>query len=176
MESLILPGFTRLAPLLEANQTLAELADLLSAQWGTVNRNDADTVERDFIHILRLMGPAATLKHLKSSVKGRHLLSPLEVLEATYRDWKAHLVTFEKPKLLPPEVSWLTKFDSSQVNLPEGASRVASDLGHQAIIHCEVWINLVRRRNSQLGEEGGWRWQKGDGKRLPRLSFHMDQT
>ena len=41
-----------------------------------------------------------------------------------------------------------------------GADRAARDLGHQAIIHCEAWINLVRRRNSQLGEEGGWRWQK----------------
>ena len=69
-------------------------------------------------------------------------------------------MTFEKPKLLPPEVNWLAKFDSSQVNLPKGANRTASDLGHQAIIHCEAWINLMRRRNSQLGEEGGWRWQK----------------
>ena len=31
VRTLILPGFTRLAPKLEANQTLAELADLLRA-------------------------------------------------------------------------------------------------------------------------------------------------
>ena len=51
---IIPPGFTRLAPKLAANQTLAELADLLGAQSGPVSRDDAVAVERDIIHILRL--------------------------------------------------------------------------------------------------------------------------
>jgi len=162
VRTLLPPDFTRLAPVLEANQTLAELADLLDAQGRAVSQDDAGAVGRDFIHIPRLMGPVATLKHLKSSanLKGHRLLSPLEVLEATYRDWKAHLAAFAKPKLLPPEKDWLAKFDSSQVNLPKRADRAARNLGHQAIIYCEAWINLVRRRNSRPGEEGGWQWQK----------------
>ena len=54
VRTLIPPGFTRLAPKLAANQTLAELADLLGAQSGPVSRDDAVAVERDIIHILRL--------------------------------------------------------------------------------------------------------------------------
>ena len=100
---LIPPGFARLAPKLAANQTLAELADLLGAQSDPVSRDDAVAVERDIIHILRLMGPMAAFKHLKSNSKDHSLLSPLEVLEAAYRDWKAYLETFEMPRLLPPE-------------------------------------------------------------------------
>ena len=57
----------------------------------------------------------------------------MEVLETVYNDWKAHLEIFEKQKHLPPEEGWLTKFDSSQVNLLKNEECVARDLGLQAI-------------------------------------------
>jgi len=118
-----------LAPKMEINQTLAELADLLGAQSGPVNQDDVVAVERDIIHILRLTGPMAALKHLKPGSRDHRFISPLEVLEAAYRDWKSHLEIFEKPKLLPPEEDRLAKFDSSQVNLPKSAKCAARDLG-----------------------------------------------
>jgi len=67
--TLIPPGFTRLAPMFEADQTLAELANLLGAQRGPVNQDDAVAVERDIIHILRLMGPRAALSILNQATK-----------------------------------------------------------------------------------------------------------
>ena len=92
--------------MLEANQTMVELADLLGTQRGPVSQDDAVAVERDFIHIVRLMGPMAALKHLKSSAKGHRLLSPLEVLEATNRDWKAHLETKSQNSCLQRKAGW----------------------------------------------------------------------
>ena len=83
---IIPPGFTRLAPKVETNQTLAELADLLGAQSCPVNQDDAAEVERGVIHILRLTGPMAALKHPKPGSRGHCLISPLEALEAVYRD------------------------------------------------------------------------------------------
>ena len=52
VRTLIPPGFMRLAPRMETNQTLAELADLLGAQSSPVDLEDATSVERDVIHIL----------------------------------------------------------------------------------------------------------------------------
>ena len=128
-ESLISPGFTRLAPKVETNQTLAELADLLDTQSCPANQDDAAAVERDIIHILRLTGPMAALKHPKPGSRGHCLISPLEALEAVYKYWKANLGMFVKLTLLPPEEGWLAKFDSSQVNLPKNTDCAAKDLG-----------------------------------------------
>ena len=141
-----------MAPKLAANQTLAELADFLGAQSDTVSRDNAAEVERDIIHVLRLMGPMAAFRHLKSKSKDHSLLSPLGMLEAAYMDWKAYLETFEKPRLLPLEEGWLAKL--SPVNLSRDMNRAARDLGLQAILRCEAWMNLLRRRNSQpIGAE-----------------------
>ena len=104
-----------MAPKTETNQTLAELTDLLGAQSCPADQNDAIAVERDVIHILRLTGPTAALKHLRLGPKGHCLISPLEALEAVYKDWKANLGKFVKPALLPPEEGWRAKFDSSQI-------------------------------------------------------------
>ena len=167
VRTLIPPGFMRLVPKLAANQTLAELANLLGAQSGPTSRDDAVAVERNIIHILRLMGPMAALRHLKSSSKDHSLLSPLELLEATYMDWKAYLETFEQPRLLPLEEGWLAKFDSSPVNLSRDVDRAARGLCHQAILQCETWINMLRRGNSQLiGAEAQQRQKNSKGWKL----------
>ena len=103
-------------PKLATNQTLAEQANFLGARSDPASQDDAAGVKRDIIHILRLMGPMAALRHLKSSSKDHSLPSPLEVLEAAYIDWRAYLEAFKKPRFLPPEKGWLAKFDSSPVN------------------------------------------------------------
>ena len=100
-------------------------------------------------------------------------MSPLELLEAAYTDWKAHLEIFETPKLLPPEEGWLAKFDSSQANLPKSAECAAKDLCLQAIRQCEAWINLVRRRNLKPNAEESRQWQK-DSKRWKLLQRAVD--
>ena len=64
VRTLIPPRFTRLAPSMETNQTLAEPTDLMGAQCCPVDQMDATAVERDVIHILRLTGPTAALEHL----------------------------------------------------------------------------------------------------------------
>ena len=129
VRTLIPPGFTRLSPNMETNQTLAELTDLMGAQCCPADLADATSVERDVIHILRLVGPTAALDHLKQGPKGCGLISPLRAFEAVLRDWKANLGRFVKPELLPSEEGWQAKFDNSQVNLPGNADDTAKDLG-----------------------------------------------
>jgi len=102
---LIPPGFTRLAPKTETNQTLAELTDLLGAQSRPADQDDAIAVKKDVIHILRLTGPTAALKHLKPGSNRHCLIPPLEALEAVYKDWKANLGMFVKPALLPEKLA-----------------------------------------------------------------------
>ena len=149
VRTLIPPGFIRLAPKMETNQTLAELTDLLGAQCSPVDQEDAAAVERDVIHVLRLTGPMAGLKHLRLGPAGRSLISPVEALEAVFKDWKTFLGRFTKPTLLAPEEGWQAKFDNSLVNLPSTAGGAAKDLGFQTIQKRAAWINLVQRRNSQ---------------------------
>ena len=59
-----------MAPKMETNQTLAELADLLGAQNCPVDQEDATSVERDVIHILRLTGPMAALNTSNWDLQG----------------------------------------------------------------------------------------------------------
>ena len=80
------------------------------------------------------MDPMAALRHLKSSSKDHSLLSPLEVLEAAYIDWKTYLEAFKKLRLRPPEVGWLAKFDSFPINLSKDVDKAARCLSHQAIL------------------------------------------
>ena len=159
VRTLIPPGFTRLAPRMETNQTLAELADLLGTQSCPVDQEDAISVERDVIHILRLTGPTVALKRLKSGHAGRGLISPLEVFEAAFNDWSMNLRRFVKPALVAPAESWQAKFDSSQVNLSGTADGVAKDLGLQVIQKREAWISLVRRRELKPASTEDRYWQ-----------------
>ena len=115
----------------------------------------------------------AALKHLKPGSRGHCLISPLEALEAVYKDWKANLGMFVKPALLPPEEGWLAKFDSSQVNLPKNADCAAKDLGFQAIRQREAWINLMRRRNLKPDAREDRQWQK-DSKSWKLLQRAVD--
>ena len=114
-----------MAPKMETNQTLAELTDLLGAQSCPADQEDAAAVERDGIHILRLTGPMAALKHLRLGPEGHGLISPLEAFEAVFRDWNTNLRRFAKPALLSPEEGWQVEFNSSQVNLSSITDGVA---------------------------------------------------
>jgi len=163
-----------LAPKVETNQTLAELANLLGAQSCPADQNDATAVERDVIHILRLTGPTAAPKHLKPGSRGHCLISPLEALEAVYKYRKANLGMFVKPALLLPEEGWLAKFDSSQVNFPKNADCAAKNLGFQAIRQREAWINLMRRRNLKPDAREDRQWQK-DSKSWKLLQQAVDR-
>jgi len=160
VRTLIPPGFIRLTPKMETNQTLAELTDLLGTQSSPADQEDAIAVERDVIHVLRLTGPTAGLKHLRLGPEGHSPISPVEALEAVFRDWTAFLGRFTKPTLLAPEEGWQAKFDSSLVNPPSTAGGVAKDLGFQTIQKQEAWINLVRRRNLQPITSAD-RWREG---------------
>jgi len=160
VRTLIPPGFTRLAPNMETNQTLAELADLIGAQCCPTDSADATSVEKDVIQILRLIGPTAAHNHLKQGLRGSGPTSPLRVFEAAFRDWKANLGRFVRPELLPPEEGWQAKFENSQVNLPDKAGETANDLGFQTIQKREAWTNLVHRRNLKPATKADRQWQE----------------
>ena len=65
VQTLLPLGFVRVEPRTAADQSLAVLADLLDDQGKITSQDDVEMVERDVIHILRLMGPSTTMKYLE---------------------------------------------------------------------------------------------------------------
>lgn len=87
VKTLLPPGFGKLMPKIATDQSLAGLANLMSAQGKHASREDAEELERDIIHILRLMG-LMIAEYLESNLKNHRLsqFSLLEAAETAYRE------------------------------------------------------------------------------------------